>query len=294
MNKFGLPRDPPAAVKRAVRQRDGFGCVICGKAVYDYEHFDPEYADAQKHDANGIVLLCVEHHGLKTRGLLSKDTIHGYLAKPKCKELGFSFGPFDLGTLSPEIVLGQLSCSNVRCLIRLDGDEILSISPPVRVGLPFRINADLKDGNGVPILKIVDNEWRSDTANWDVDVVGPVITIRNALRSIALVLRSDPPRRLVIERMEMSHKGHKITCKEGSNLIFESSGGSIISAYAVMVSGCDAAVEITGNSVSFGISRRPFPIDLGFMGIDFSDRTRRNDICECGSGLRYKRCHGKL
>ena len=57
-NKHGLSRYIPEAIKREVRQRCGFGCVICGFGFYDYEHFDPDFADAKFHDPNGMTLLC--------------------------------------------------------------------------------------------------------------------------------------------------------------------------------------------------------------------------------------------
>ncbi|MEH2485180.1 Abi-alpha family protein [Bradyrhizobium sp. AZCC 2230] len=86
-NRHGLSRNIPADVKRTVRQRDGFGCVVCGKAIYDYEHFDPEFADATQHDPAGIVLLCISCHGKKTRGFLSKQTIAAARQSPNRTEL---------------------------------------------------------------------------------------------------------------------------------------------------------------------------------------------------------------
>ena len=68
-NKHGLTRDIPNDVKRKVRQRDGFGCVICGSAFYTYEHFDPEFVEAENHDPHGICLLCGTCHRRKTSGL---------------------------------------------------------------------------------------------------------------------------------------------------------------------------------------------------------------------------------
>ena len=44
INKFGLRRsDFHADTKRLIRQRDGFGCVVCGLALIKYEHLDPEF-----------------------------------------------------------------------------------------------------------------------------------------------------------------------------------------------------------------------------------------------------------
>ncbi|MHB0562224.1 hypothetical protein ACX3RA_15640, partial [Escherichia coli] len=58
INKHGLSRRIPETIKRQIRQRCGFGCVICGFGFYDYEHFKPDFVDAKVHDPNGMTLLC--------------------------------------------------------------------------------------------------------------------------------------------------------------------------------------------------------------------------------------------
>jgi len=40
-NKFGLSRTIPEAIKSQIRRDDGYGCVVCGNALYQYEHIDP-------------------------------------------------------------------------------------------------------------------------------------------------------------------------------------------------------------------------------------------------------------
>ena len=71
-NKYDLNRDIPNLVKRQVRQSCGFGCVICGASIIDYEHVDPIFAEAKEHDPEKITLLCPQHHAKVTRGFLSK------------------------------------------------------------------------------------------------------------------------------------------------------------------------------------------------------------------------------
>ena len=61
-NKHDLSRAIPAKVKLDVRQRSKFGCVICRSAVCQYEHIDPEFADAKSHEAEHICLLCGSCH----------------------------------------------------------------------------------------------------------------------------------------------------------------------------------------------------------------------------------------
>jgi hypothetical protein len=81
-NRHGLSRDIPADVVRSVRRHDGFGCVVCGSAIYTYEQIDPEFADAEAHEADKIALLCATHHDMVTRGLLSKETIKSAKRNP--------------------------------------------------------------------------------------------------------------------------------------------------------------------------------------------------------------------
>jgi hypothetical protein len=106
---------------------------------------------------------------------------------------------------------------NAKTLIRISGDDVFSIRPPEENGGPFILDARFFDADGRPILDIVANEWRSSSDNWDVEIVGSRITIRKELGNFALVLRSEPPRKLVIERMEMVHKGIRISCQEGKS-----------------------------------------------------------------------------
>lgn len=89
MNKYNRGRNIPSEVKREVRQRCGLGCVICGNLIYDYDHFNPPYAEAEEHDADGIILLCSNHHSRKTRRLLPDELIREYALNPICKRQGY-------------------------------------------------------------------------------------------------------------------------------------------------------------------------------------------------------------
>lgn len=42
-------------------------------------------------------------------------------------------------------------------------------------------------------FKIIENEWQGLVGNWDIEIIGPVVTIRRDQRKIALKLRIDPP-----------------------------------------------------------------------------------------------------
>ncbi len=251
VNRHGLSRNIPKPVQLEVRQRCGFGCVVCGKAIYHYEHIDPEFADARAHDPSCITLLCGSCHDKGTRGILSKETIKQRNANPKCREVGFSFEAFDISTQPVEVILGTVVARNVRTLIRICGDDVFSIFPPQEDGQPFLINASFYDENGKPILWIKENEWRSSSNNWDVRVIGKHIKVRKAFGNLALVIRTEPPHRLVIERMNMVHKGKKIYCKEGKSFEASTSRTKFISRSAEF-DGCLVAIDVHDCGIMLG------------------------------------------
>lgn len=226
VNKHGLKRHIPAAIAREVRQRCGFGCIICGCAIYQYEHVDPTFAEARRHDPNNIVLLCGGCHDRASRGLLSKETIKNYAEEPRCLQEGYSFGPFDLGYKHPTIILGTTKAINAHTIVEVLGDPLLRIDKPEKPGAPFLISARLHDRSGKEVVKIERNEWQSSIENWDVTVEGQKITIYQGSRDIALILRSEPPNVLFIERLEMYYRGVGISCKEGKHLRFDFPDGT--------------------------------------------------------------------
>ena len=180
VNRYGLSRDIPAKGARAVRTRCGFGCVVCGCAIYTYEHVDPPFAEAREHDENRMVLLCGGCHDRVTRGWLSKESVTVAASTPKAREKGFSFGPFDFGGTHPDVFAGTFRAIETRVIIQVFGDPILQVAPSEDEGGPFRLSALLQDSHGTEILRIVDNEWRAPVENWDVEISGPRIIIRRA------------------------------------------------------------------------------------------------------------------
>jgi hypothetical protein len=214
-NRQDLSRTIPEALKREVRQRDGFGCIVCGSAFYQYDHVGIEFKDAHVHNPQLIVLLCGGCHDRKNRGVLSTEILLLRAQSPHCMQTGFSWGPLDVGRDHPEISLGTVTATNVRSLITVDGEDIFSIAPPLVQNGPFTVNASLYDKEGRQTLKIVRNEFQAEVSNWDVEISGLRVAIRSAPGKFDLVIRVEPPRRLVVERLDMVYKNFSIQCKEG-------------------------------------------------------------------------------
>jgi len=278
-----------------------------------------------------MALLCGLCHDRVTRGTLSKETVNRWALHPRAKELGFSFGPFDIGPHRPEIVAGTLTARMTGALIEINGDSIISISGPESEGGPFRINANLRDRNGGRILEIDANEWKTPVTNWDVEVVGSRISVRCAARDISLVLRSEPPGRIIIERLEMQHRGTRIRCVENEYIEVITREGRTMRSGSLTVEECTVGIQVTHDALRLGVAgadrgtvytdrvefRGPgggllltdsnsvysglpgsVAISIGTPPVAHqasqgpTRKQGRNDPCYCGSGKKYKRCHG--
>lgn len=278
LNKYELSRNIPADIKRKIRQRCGFGCINCGCAIYQYEHVDPVFAEAREHDPNCIVLLCGGCHDRVTRGFLSKETIKSKSSNPKCFEDGFSFGPFDLGNVEPQITLGTMKSVGVKTLIRIYGDDVLSICPPEESGQPFLISANIKDREGNEILRIENNEWLTTVENWDVEVVGTNIKIRRNLGDILLSLRSEPPNNLIFEKLEMFHRGVKIFAEENKNIEIVTLTGQHLQSSGVELYRSLIGIDIDKKGMSIGVGGGSMRVESMRIGSSPRPESRINYI----------------
>lgn len=71
----------PESVKREVRKRCCFGCVICGAPIFHYDHIRP-YSTVKAHTADNLTLLCPNHHQSKTSGVLPEVVVANFNARP--------------------------------------------------------------------------------------------------------------------------------------------------------------------------------------------------------------------
>jgi hypothetical protein len=270
-NKHGLKRsDLTSDQKRQIRQAAGFGCVICGKAIGQYEHIDPPFSEAAKHDPSKMTYLCASHHEEVTRGHRSKESVAGAALDPIAKRAGFSFGAFDVGIDSPSVTIGPLVAKSCRSIISVHGNEVLAIHDPEEPGGPFRLNAEMRDTNGRVIFSIQDNEWKIRDSNWDAEIVGQKIIIRGAKGDIALRIRTDPPSSLVVEKMNMRYRGYSIECDAQKFEIIAPSGRRI-AVRGAKIFGCEGAVVVDGNSIILG--RGGGRVELTCASIDYVPRS---------------------
>lgn len=207
-NKYGLARDIPEGVKRLVRQRSRFGCVICRSAIYDYEHIAPRFKDAKIHDPQSICLLCPGCHRQSTEGTLPAHEIaraYEAIANSECVDPSRRVGFFDLFSANPTIMIGGVRFEGPGAIINIDGRDHLSFIPNCEVGGPrFVINAKFKDRDGRELFRIEANHWICGSDLWDVDIVAGRLIIRRRRGDILLdAEKSAGENMLVIRKMDM-------------------------------------------------------------------------------------------
>ncbi|MGJ7496320.1 HNH endonuclease [Variovorax sp. RT4R15] len=246
-NKYGLSRTIPAEVARAVRQRDGFGCVICGNALIDYDHVDTEFADAREHTVDGIVLLCPQHHAEKTRKMLGLARLLQAKSAPAAKQSGFSFAGWDPSLTPPTIVMGGATFIRTPAPLILEGVRPLVVAPPEEAGGPYQLSARFFNSTGLPTLSIVRNEIRAHS-NWDVELVGGVMTVREGPRKTALEVQFLPGEGIRVTKMNMLVRGYRVI---GNGDVFSvtTPGGGVTTLQNIVISDCSEA------GMSFGVQR---------------------------------------
>lgn len=205
-NKHGLKRYIPAGVRREVRSNSKFGCVLCRSGFFQYEHIDPTFEEAKQHRADAICCLCGACHDAVTRGQISKKAVE--VAYKRIKEANNNdveppVGPLDFHDGNAELKISGLVYSPaVHVVLKYHGVDVIKVTPGAD-GEPGRVSAFFTNEEGEVTLELRDNEWIGNHENWDIEVIGPRLTVRSSLGKIVLQLRLDPPGRIVIERLDM-------------------------------------------------------------------------------------------
>lgn len=252
VNKHGLAREIPSDVKRSVRQRCGFGCVFCGKALVHYDHFAPEFADAVKHDPAGITLLCAGHHDEKRAGLSNVDVA---LANddPFCRRDGFSWS--ELRFRQPLTVsIGQIRARECRDIIRVYGFSLLRIEAPGGDGGPAMVSARFNDPDSGQLARIVKNEVRNRAAgSWDIETVGRTTTYRSAHRALSLQMEKVSDQELRISRLRMSFMDYEFDHSDAGHSVVRRAGVPQQAFSDLAFDGCEAAISAELSGVSYGV-----------------------------------------
>ncbi len=216
-------RNIPLPIQREVRQRCGFGCVICGMPLYEYEHME-EWAQVKRHVADEITLLCDRHHREKTGGLLPKKAVREANESPYNLREGVS-KPYDMHFSGKEAHV-EIGSNTFTCEEQGYGTAMVPISvdgTPL-IGLILAdghllLNLVIFDEFNTPVLQIKNNQLFFSTDPWDIQLIGTTLTVREAHRKILIEINFQPPNKVVINRGRFLRNGVEILVRPNNILV---------------------------------------------------------------------------
>lgn len=205
----------PESIRREVRQRCGFGCVLCGLPLITYEHMEG-WAKVQRHVASEITLLCDQHQRERTNGLLTVEQVRAADANPINIGRGVStpYGlHFELDAhRTVHAVIGgnrfSTSKQTESALIAVDDTDLVWVAIDDQGGVYLHMN--IFDENNNLALVVVRNEVQYRSSIWDVTFEGTTLTLREAAKALLLEVRFLPPRTISIDRGSLLYNGVEI------------------------------------------------------------------------------------
>lgn len=205
-----MSQDRPAIseeIKREVRKRCGFGCIICGLPIYHYEHME-DYVINPVHEAENITLLCPTHHQQKTSGQMTTEMIQRYNKHPINirKEASSSLRNYFMGNrftcqIGPNWYTLVSRKSSV--LLRMAGEDIIKVDIVDEEPL---LSLKVYDIDGELVLNIDRNEIAISTKPFDITFVGNKITIWRALYKRIIKIELCPPDTIKIMKGNLRYR----------------------------------------------------------------------------------------
>lgn len=238
-------RNIPLPIQREVRQRCGFGCVICGMPLYEYEHME-EWALVRRHVADEITLLCDHHHREKTNGLLPKEVVRKANENPFNLHEGIS-KPYLLHFAGDEAIVeiggNTFSCKDqgygtAMIPISVDGTPLIGL---ILADGHFLLNLVIFNEYNSPVLHIKNNQLIFKPVAWDIQLVGTVLTVRENHRKILIEIEFCPPNKVIFKRGRFLRNGVEILVRPTNILIANNStiikGCSAINCFGGLIIG---------------------------------------------------------
>lgn len=115
--------------------------------------------------------------------------------------------------------MGSAKFECARHLLRINGRDLLSITPP-KDGSAFpTLNGVFCDRNGREVFRIMDNVWEGPTDAWDIRVVGTDVTVKSEGGRAALAFRISPPDKITVRYLDMYLDNCHVICDQQGLLV---------------------------------------------------------------------------
>lgn len=212
----------PEPMKREIRRRCGFGCVICGYPLYDYHHIKG-WANVHEHVAEDITLLCDNHHRQADGLLPTYEIIEANRNPHNLKQGQSSQHKLYFRGKHCHFVLGNVGFANP------PGNQLTVLSVDGHTLLGFTIEDEhllltlnLYDWSNNLILKIINNQLCYSVTPWDITFIGRTLTIREKTRKFLIEIEFTPPYAVLITKGRFIYNGAEILItKEGISALNE-------------------------------------------------------------------------
>ena len=185
-DNVNISRDPPAPVKRQLRQEAGFGCCICSYPIFQYHHFR-DFLPEPHHNPKDTMVLCPNHHDKATDGALEESEQRHWKRNPYNITCGFADGQLTINTRSIDIELGSNLFIGDGFKFEVDNEPLLKIERDKEGRI--LVSLELYDSDDVRLASVVQNEWiTGDPLPWDFESDYRWLKLRRKKRDIALFI----------------------------------------------------------------------------------------------------------
>jgi trigger factor len=253
-------RDIPLPTQRAVRRRCGFGCVVCGLPLYEYDHLDG-WAATGEHDQDRVVLLCDRHHRERTNGLLTVAQVESANQDPFNFRTGVSH-PYDLHYAGSECeaVIGSNRFTTAdqgygTLMVPVSIDDIPLVGFVLGDG-HLLLHLNLFDDTNRLILQIQNNRLSYVPDTWDIQLTGRQLIVRDAPRRILVDIEFEVPNRIHINRGRFLCNGVEVLVRPDHVLVTNN---------AALFSGNTVIGGMRG--IAIGPHRTPLPAAIALESV---------------------------
>lgn len=294
-----MSRTPSNEVTRALRNEVGFGCPVpeCGNPYLEWHHFDPPYSHEAHHRPEGMIALCAEHHKKADAGAYTLTQLREF--KTNRANAALVKGSFDwlrndlLGVVGGNFFYETLN------IIQIDGVNVVWFRRDDEGYL--RLNLRLLSLTPERRAMIDDNIWSN---------IGEPVDLRSPPSGKTLDIKYATGDWLSVKFVELKsgeeayEKFNSTVVRDSRVIRFPITAVEInLTLASTGIALTSASTTLPGNNKIMGslISRSGGGISLS-TGLPWRQNTSpsqlpkypRNALCPCGSGRRYKQCHGAM
>jgi hypothetical protein len=293
-----MNRTPPIATIRELRNEVGFGCPIqdCANPYLELHHFDPAWSEENHHRPSGMIALCSAHHKKADGGSYTKEQLHQL--KGNSVQAEKVRGQFDWLRNDLLAVVGGNFFHEVLKIVVIDGREVVWFRRDDEGYL--RLNIRMLSLDCVERALIKDNIWMN---------IGDPIELHSPPQGKELRIKYQNGDYLNLKFRVLKTGEEAYDIYKADELLDDDRLSYPLTAVEVSFRIGNTSIEfsprvakIGGNEIrdSF-FSRRAVGINSKTNYL-FRENpsllpyqpTSRLDMCPCGSGLRFKHCHGAL